>query len=375
MPADKHSVSRLSQRLSLLHNSLKTLQPDITRIAVALYDATTGMVNTYAYSSHEESPLLHYGAQLDELPSLKKLIAGQAPRIIGDMRKLAQKASTSDHTKALLEAGYLSSFTVPILDDNELIGFVFFNSSKVHAFTRLLLPQLEITAYAVSLLIINERTELRTLKGAMRSAIEVTHQRNPETGDHLLRIASYARLIVTELASNLKLSDEYIEQLVMFSSLHDIGKISIPDAVLLKPGKLTEEEFEVMKTHTTRGLEIIDSLIKNHTLGNLEHIEVLRNIVEGHHEFWDGSGYPHGLKGTKIPLEARIIAVADVFDALTGERTYKKRLSNEAAFGIMADMRGKKFDLQCLDAFVKNRTQVEKIRIRLAPDDTDNTAT
>ncbi len=370
MSEDKSSVSRLSQRLSLLHDTLKTLQPDLSRIAVALYDTTTGMVNTYAYSSDDESPLLHYGAPLDKLPSLKKLMTGRAPRIIGDMRKLAQKAPTSVHTQALLDAGYLSSYTVPILEDNELIGFVFFNSSKEHAFTRLLLPQLEITAYAVSLLIINERTELRTLEGAMRSAVEVTHQRNPETGDHLLRIASYARLITHELASNLVLSDEYIEQLVMFSSLHDIGKISIPDAVLLKPGKLTEEEFEVMKTHSSRGLEIIDSLIKNHALGNLDHIEVLRNIVEGHHESWDGSGYPHGLKGTNIPLEARIIAVADVFDALTGERPYKKRLSNETAFGIMADMRGKKLDPQCLDAFVKNRTQVERIRIRLAPDDT-----
>jgi HD-GYP domain-containing protein (c-di-GMP phosphodiesterase class II) len=368
MPVDKPSVSRLSQRLSFLRDSLKTLQPDLTRIAVALYDATTGMVNTYAYSSDDESPLLHYGAQLDKLPTLKKLITGQTPRIIGDMRKLAQKASTSAHTKALVEAGYLSSFTIPILDDNELIGFVFFNSSKVDAFTRLLLPQLEITAYAVSLLIINERTELRTLKGAMRSAVEVTHQRDPETGDHLLRIASYARLITRELASNLMLSDEYIEQLVMFSSLHDIGKISIPDAILLKPGKLTEEEFEVMKTHTTRGLEIIDSLIKNHALGNLDHIEVLRNIVEGHHEFWDGSGYPHGLMGTKIPLEARIIAVADVYDALTGERPYKKRLSNETAFRIMVDMRGKKLDPQCLDAFIKNRIEVEKVRVRLTPD-------
>ena len=367
MDSDKHS-SRLTQRLALLHDSLKALQPDLVRIAVALYDDSTGLVSTYAYSSDEESPLLHYSADLDSLPSLKKIVTGQAPRIINDMRELSDEDSASIHTKALLEAGYLSSFTIPILDNSELIGFVFFNSSKINAFSRLLLPQLEITAYAVSLLIINDRTELRTLKGAMLSAVEVTHHRNPETGDHLLRIASYARLIAVELADELKLSDEYIEQLVMFSSLHDIGKIGIPDVVLLKPGKLTEDEFEVMKSHTTRGLEIINSLIKNHALGNHDYIDVLRNIVVGHHEFWDGSGYPFGLKGKQIPLEARIIAVADVFDALTCERPYKDRLSNEAAFKIIIDMRGKKLDPLCLDAFLKKRTQVEEIRQRLTPE-------
>ena len=136
----------------------------------------------------------------------------------------------------------------------------------------------------------------------------------------------------------------------------------IPDAVLLKPGKLSADEFEVMKSHTLRGRTLVDALIDNHALEHMNHIEVLRNIVELHHENWDGSGYPHGLKGEAIPIEARIVAVGDVFDALTSQRIYKKAMTNEQAFELLSEMAGKKIDPQCLAPFIQQSDKIAAIR-------------
>ena len=365
MAIEQLLVTKFSERLHSLHQTLQHQQPDLGRVAIALYDEESGKLSTYAYSSDQASPLFNYAVPLQEVPSLVAVAESGQPRLIQDLNELQDHHG--EHTKALLKAGYLASVTIPIFRNQELLGFVFFNSHKVGSFSRFQVPQLEIAAYAVSLLLVQQRNEIITLKATMQSAIEVTHQRNPETGEHLRRIAGYARLVANFMAPQLSLSDEHIEHLVQFSALHDIGKISIPDHILLKPGKLSQEEFAVMQTHTTRGRELVDSLIKNHALETIDQIDMLRNIIEMHHESWDGSGYPHGLRGTDIPIEARIIAVADVFDALTSERPYKDRMASEDALAIINQMRGKKLDPDCVDAFNACREDADRIRAQYAP--------
>ncbi|WP_210396258.1 HD domain-containing phosphohydrolase [Motiliproteus sediminis] len=360
-------MTKLSQRLQDLHKTLREQQPHLTRVAVALYDDATGLVTTYAYSSDIKSPLLHYSASLQEVPSLQQLaVRGQA-RLVQDLTTFAEHPS--EHTRALIKAGYRSSLTVPMHNNDQLLGFVFFNADQPNCFSRFQIPQLEIAAYAISLLIVQERTEVNTLQATMKSAIEVTHERNPETGEHLKRIAGFTRLIACEVATHFNLDDEFIEHLVQFSAMHDIGKISVPDQILLKPGKLTADEFEVMKTHTSRGRTLVDHLIRNHALESLDYIAMLRNIIELHHENWDGSGYPHGISGDEIPVEARIVATADVYDALTSERPYKDRLSTDQAVELMLAMRGVKLDPHCVDAFIKRLEDAELIRSRFAPDE------
>jgi HD-GYP domain-containing protein (c-di-GMP phosphodiesterase class II) len=149
-----------------------------------------------------------------------------------------------------------------------------------------------------------------------------------------------------------------LEHIFLFSPLHDIGKISIPDNILLKPGKLTDEEFDVMKTHTSTGGEIIDQMLKNLGLDDLPHADILRNIVRYHHESMNGSGY-QGLREDEIPIEARIVAVADVFDALTSARPYKEAWSNDRAFEFISSMAGSKFDKDCVAAMIDGRAEVE----------------
>jgi HD-GYP domain-containing protein (c-di-GMP phosphodiesterase class II) len=149
---------------------------------------------------------------------------------------------------------------------------------------------------------------------------------------------------------------EYVEK---SAPLHDVGKIRIPDAVLNKPGKLTPEEFEIMKTHATVGKEIIDKAIS--TVEGGSYLKEARNMAAYHHERWDGKGYPEGLKGEEIPLSARVMAVADVFDALTSKRIYKPAFSIEEALKIIEEGRGTQFDPRCVDVFLEALPDVRAV--------------
>ena len=180
--------------------------------------------------------------------------------------------------------------------------------------------------------------------------------RDEETGNHIIRMAKYSRIIAEEIG----MSRDDAEVIEMAAPMHDIGKIGIRDEILLKPGKLTPEEFEVMKTHTIIGYEILkDSPSKFLQMGGL--------IALGHHEKFDGSGYPYGKKGDEIPIEARIVAVADVFDALVSVRPYKNAWSTQAAIEYMNSHSGRHFDPEALDAFKSQIDAIVKIQ-GLLPD-------
>ena len=150
----------------------------------------------------------------------------------------------------------------------------------------------------------------------------------------------------------------------MYSPLHDIGKIGIPDSILRKPGKLDEAEIKVMMTHPEKGSEIINTILKDFGLGTFGHVDIMRNIAEYHHEAIDGSGYPKGLKGDEIPIEARISAVADIFDALTTRRAYKAPWSNEEAFAMLGRLADTKLDRDCVEAMLKNIDKIVEIQQR-----------
>lgn len=353
-------MSKLSENLLFLHQTMQALQPNLARIAVALYDQNSGLISTYASSIEDDNPLLWYSYPLENCPSLKQLADSGKSRIIDDMRQFSENQTV--HSDRLLAANYRSSFTLPIRQNDQLLGFIFFNSTLIGDFSEHLIPQLEISAYAISLLVTQETSQIQTLKATLKTAVAVTHERDPETGEHLRRMTDYSRFACSILGPRLKLSDLYTNHLVLFSSLHDIGKISIRDDILLKPGRLTADEYEIMKGHTTSGLKIIDSLIENHALNHLDHIEMLRNIIGSHHENWDGTGYPDQIAGEDIPLEARILAVCDAFDAITTERPYKSQLDTPAALKIIEGMRGTKLDPMCADLFIQHPEQLDAIR-------------
>ena len=202
------------------------------------------------------------------------------------------------------------------------------------------------------------------MQAAVKVIRSVSSARDEETGSHLARMARYARMIAAKLADAKGLSDEFVEYVFQFAPLHDVGKVSVPDAILLKPGRLTFEEFEVMKTHVEKGVHIVDLMVQDFGLKAMPHFDLLRNIVAYHHEALDGSGYPYGLSGDAIPIEARIAAVADVFDALTSERPYKKAWSNDEALELLRSQAGVKFDADCVAALADNPETVADIQAR-----------
>lgn len=354
------SSASLLEKLQLLHRFLKAQHECIDRVAIALYDPPTDLLKTFVWSSEHESPLAHYQSKMSDSPSLIDIVKVGRPRVVNNMEIFADGQNV--HTRVLNKSHFGSSYTFPMFQDGQFIGFIFFNSFNINAFEESTLNDMDMVAHMLVLLVAHEQDVVNTLQATVRSAMNFTHHRDPETASHIDRMSRYSRLIANELADDYGFDDQFVEHVFLFSPLHDIGKISIPDAVLLKPGKLSDEEFSVMKTHAKKGKELIDTLLENFSLDSLKYINILKNIAHHHHEAVDGSGYPTGLKADDIPIEARIVAVADVFDALTSVRPYKKAWSNDDAFEKILSMAGSKLDENCVQALIKNRDKVEIIQ-------------
>lgn len=217
-----------------------------------------------------------------------------------------------------------------------------------------------------------------------RNRLEVVHclaraaeYRDNDTGRHIIRVGRYVGI----LARQMNLSEEMVELMELASPLHDVGKIGIPDAILLKPGKLTPEEFEIMKSHSQLGMKIFDllgaeekSLVRKHTnigqkiFKDMESplLVMAGRIAMTHHERWDGKGYPNGLAGDQIPVESRITAVADVFDALSSHRPYKSAIPLDKCFAMIKEESGEHFDPKVVDAFFEKKDAIAEVHTELA---------
>ncbi len=350
----------VTEKINSIHQAVRQSCDFIHRIGIALYDSKTEIIRTFAHATDIGNPLPHYEAKLAEAHSLRQIYLEGKPRVINDLSVF--KGNGKEHSSRIDSHGYRASYTVPMYHNEQLTGFMFFNSRDMGVFKEDKLQYLDMVARLISLLVSVELNQVQTLQGALKTAICFSSHKDPETGAHLERMARYSRLIANEIAPLYGMNDEFVETIFWFAPMHDIGKIAIPDHILLKPGKFTSEEFEIMKTHTIKGREIIDSMLSHFNLSNSDFIPMLSNISEYHHENLDGSGYPHGLQGENIPIEARIIAVADVFDALASKRPYKDAWSNKDAFAELKALSAWKLDQRCVDILVNNSKKVEEIQ-------------
>lgn len=211
---------------------------------------------------------------------------------------------------------------------------------------------------------------LKMQNGLMVLMADMVEVRDSDTGAHIQKTVAYVQIILDGLNKKGYYSDQltktFMEDVIKSAPLHDVGKINIPDAILNKPGKLTDEEYDIMKTHTTAGKAIIDKAIN--AVEGESYLREARNMAAYHHERIDGRGYPEGLSGEDIPLSARIMAVADVFDALTSPRVYKPAFSLEKALSILREGSGTQFDDKCVEVFIDALDDVKKILMKFSPE-------
>ena len=199
--------------------------------------------------------------------------------------------------------------------------------------------------------------------GLIVTMADMVEGRDSDTGNHVRKTAAYARIIMESLRRKGyytdQLTDKFISDVEKSAPLHDVGKISVSDVILNKPGKLTDEEFAIMQTHTTAGKEMIEQVIE--TVHGESYLTEGRNLAGYHHEKWNGSGYPEGLAGEDIPLSARVMAIADVFDALSSKRVYKDAMPFEKAVSIIKEDSGSHFDPKCVEAFIDSLDEIKGV--------------
>ncbi len=357
--------SGLGQRIQSLHGILLSRYPFLGRIALALYDPGTDLLKTFASSNQGGPTLTRYQATLASVPSLLQLRDARLPRVVDDIDQ--SFTVSSGHTDWLKSQQYRSSYTLPIFRGDELSAFLFFDSTERAAFSPAVTQVLDQFADIIAQLYLLRLSAVHHLIGAVDIATGLARIRDVETGHHLERMAKYSRLIAQGVAHRYGLSDETVEYLHLFAPLHDIGKVGIPDAILLKPGKLDAEEWRLMQQHVAIGEQLVGHIISDLGLSGDASALIMQQVVAGHHERGDGSGYPRGLRMPDIAIPARIVAVADVYDALSSRRPYKAPWDElQCAAELRSQAERGLIDGHCVEALLGDDDARRVIRERFA---------
>lgn len=301
--------------------------------------------------------------QLLERSSLKDVIQNHEIRIINDLEIYYRAHPFSDSTRLILEEGMRSSMTLPLFHDDKAIGVIFFSSTKKHVYGEEHQQFLVNIANALSTSLEKSFIFENLMISTVRGFAKIVESKDNITGNHIDRISHYSGFVAELLKDDFEDVDEkFIRSIRRLSPLHDIGKVAIPDHILNKPARLSSEEMAIMKTHSMYGAEILDELLVS--IGTSE-FKMAVDIAKFHHEKVNGNGYPLGLKGSNIPLAARIVALVDVFDALTSERPYKKAFTFKEAIEIIQKDSGMHFDSIIVSRVMEHLSEFEALYKKL----------
>lgn len=350
----------LQGKLRFLGLRIKEKYPLVERFSIALYQPTTRSIRTFFTTSAMDEAITGYDIPLADSPSLQQIADQKMPRVISDLVVLAegQEDAVTYHTEMLVKQGWRSSFTCPLIVQGDFVGFLFFNSKTPAAFKGPMLLELELYSQLIAQVVQQDYAAIHALTASVHSAVELFSDRNEETRHDLERIGDYTRMVASSMGGKWTFTDRQIQNMAVFAPLHDVGKLALPDSILLKPGPLTSAEFNQVKGHTWRGLEFLERVISKGGMGHLPDIQMLKNIILYHHEKMDGTGYPDSLSGEAIPIEARVVAVADVFEALLTDQPYRPAFTVDEALAEVQSMAGHHLDPECVQALLNNRDRL-----------------
>ncbi len=296
--------------------------------------------------------------------SLESIVRDGTPRVINDLEKYTKHKDAS-YNKILLEAGIKSSITLPLKVNDKPIGIIFFSNVTPNIYKEEHIDFLKTLSNSIAISLNKNIFIDEMLYSTLLALAKMAEARDEDTADHLDRMTAYATKITEFLLHDKVYEDEitipFLKGIERFSPMHDIGKVGVKDGILLKRGKLTAEEFEEMKKHVAYGADVLRTAESNIVKQRQSMFKMGIEIVEGHHEKWDGTGYPYKRSGTDIPLSARIVAVADVFDALTSKRSYKEAFSFEDSINYIIDGSGRHFDPKIIDSLKRNVDEFYKL--------------
>lgn len=328
----------------------------IDRVGVAFIDyEQKQIIAEYGRASYQEV-LLGPGFEIDiESTSLSALLNNPKPIITHDLEKAFQLKPHSQALKLLRKEGVRSNLILPLTMGEAVFGFFFMSSTKPHFFNENHRAQGWRIANDIKGILNRAYFTKIILSQVTKSFSELVDQKDNETGDHIQRMVAYTVVIAKGLLRKqipgYEVDEKFILEIERHAPSHDIGKVGIPDKILKKPGKLTKEEWEVMKEHAEIGRKIFTDLRKNLQVFDDHFYKMSEEIAWCHHEKWDGSGYPRGIKGQAIPLSARIVALADVFDAITSKRVYKSAFDLEPSLEIIKNSAGSHLDPVLVNVF------------------------
>jgi len=330
------------------------------RFSLAIYQSSQNLLVAFHATVRGNKPVFlnkGFNQPLSET-SLNKIIDQRIPyRIINNLEE--RRSISSD---LLLKEGIHANITVPIIINQRLFGFLFFAHQQKHVYTGDMGKVASLVANIVRSRFFYSYAIQKTLSVFGDGIVNIVEFKDDETADHTRRVSLYAEVLADILRKQGRITPQKAEEIRAYAPLHDIGKIGIPDTILLKPAKLTSEEWNLMKQHPLIGGRLIKNA--NQQLINQMGFGLLHtayNLIIDHHEWWDGSGYPQGKRGMDISIEGQIVAIADVFDALTTKRTYKPAFPFEQSLAIVQEQAGTHFNPELVAMFLDKREQILKI--------------
>ncbi len=352
-----------AKELKLAHLMVQARLSQVDRLSLVSYEVETDRISTFLSSSAEGVTVNRQEAPLSRLPTLQQLGASGHCRIVEDVTGISAAAAAPDEWPR--SGRYRSSFTLPVYRGPWLAGFLLLESLQPGTFRHqdeAMLTQL--TGTVAQLLLLPDAFP-NGLADAVQAALVLAHIPGVESPNHLRRIALYSRLMAQDVAPQNELDEEFVDSVYRFASLHDIGMAAIPRSLLRKPGRLDPGELARIKQHAELGALVMEHIAAQAGAASPMALRVMRNIALSHHERGDGSGYPKGLVMAQIPLEARIVAVADVYDALSTTRPYRDVLPEQAIEQeLLAEAHRGRLDHACVAALLAAQPQCREIQRR-----------